>query len=98
MTASRISLDKKVQLKKKKENLIVDMEDLLKTKFKWESLSSSNTNALSAPTPVDKTQERTHSLDPSSVSTATFSIEEENQMKTDSLSVPPLNRYRPKTK
>ena len=97
MTASRISLDKKVQLKKKKENLIVDMEDLLKTKFKWESLSSSNTNVLSAPTPVDKTQERTHSLDPS-VSTATFSIEEENQMKTDSLSVPPLNRYRPKTK
>ena len=98
MTASRISLDKKVHLKKKKENLIVDMEDLLKTKFKWESLSSSNTNALSAPTPVDKTQERTHSLDPSSVSTETFSLEEEDQMRTNSLSVPPLNRGRPKTR
>ena len=97
MTASRISLDKKVQLKKKKENLTVDMEDLLKTKFKWESLSSSNVNALSVPTPVDKTQERTHSLNPS-VSTGTFSLEEENQMKTDSLSVPPLNRERPKTR
>ena len=56
MTASRISLDKKVQLKKKKENIIVDMEDLLKNKFKWESLSSSNINALSVPTTVDKTQ------------------------------------------
>ena len=97
MTASRISLDKKVQLKKKKENLIVDMEDLLKTKFKWESLSPSNMNALSVPTQIDKTQERTHSLNPS-VSTGTFLLDEGNQMKTDSLSAPPLNRERPKTR
>ena len=91
MKAPRISLDKKFQIKKKKENLTMEIQDLLEMKSNWEGLSPNNSNALSVPSSVNNNQER-KSAPVAPITRDTVSLEDIQRRKSSPPPPPPRRR------
>ena len=62
MRIPRLTLYKKLQLKKEEANLLMDFSDLMETKSEWERLSLHNCNALSVPSSIEDSMKRNLSL------------------------------------
>ena len=58
----RLTLDKRIKLKKDEANMSMDFADLMEMKSDWERLSLNNLNALSVPSSIDDSMKRNLSL------------------------------------